>query len=825
MLLRVLARSYGRYVRSTIRFSKATSVHAKIWLNRINYFATCRLPRDVQMTTTRFRPLIGVFAKVCLPLLASLLLVACNNADPYAGQNISGNILEPRTINPLDPNQSAVTQIALFANKPVTGLYYVCADNHSTRDYVHTSSSTTTDSSGASTVVVTPVPVALCGNDASAVTYYLGKQDAVNNTKNFVALGKLALPVFSPLGADGKHRFCNEADACGDQYGGVSASKFLFNRSLADLAGAPARLDVSDSFDTNDICKSGKSDACQIVYLMALLQALDANKGATDEISIANTTNDVLADPANAAAIHFSSLKLNYPNYADFKAAWTPFVNQVCANNACNGLPVTLTPSLAAEVTQGSARLGAGNYNLDYGSLMPGYVGYYGNASTVGTFSSKGPVFGVNFFAYPDGTLAAFGTAAFLQSACPNKPSRLEDVANYLICVVLNIKPANYVIAAGGLNSVAAIGVDGQLNNVHLQSLVPPTTGFGLDLHMVGRVLGNLLYDGRVPPSVPGRPSDFTLDYPSNNYVLSDSEKGSLMGDFFNFQMPDPGDGSVGGTTTVGGVGVDPAPFPVRIGKSGGGQTTPLDAAVLAQLSGQYYRLQLMRFCTQGESCTTVIPTAEVGSDAAANYADAVCPLGVTCDSTNPVFKPVNETPVTIPYGGTVQVVNIKFDTFAPATGFLNATLLNSSCAPVTDILNHPIRVGTVIATPTPVTNANDPSKNIAATADVTFFFSPPDTNSNSYSDMPLGVTLTGRIKLTDTTWPIYRLGDDNFLAGIRAHWQGGGYQMTDYLKTIGVTSTAAYDSLSLDEKQLATALAAGAVNGTKLDGSCQPVP
>lgn len=771
------------------------------------------------MTTTRFIFTQGLVAKLAFPLLTVLLLVGCNNADPYGGQNISGNILSPKTVNPLDGDAKALTQVALFAGKPVDGLYYICADSHGTRAYT-TQMSTTSDSSS----VVTSVPVALCGNEAASMGFYLGKRETANNTKNSVLLGKVVLPFFTPVGSDSKHRYCINQDACGDQYGGISETKFLFDFSLADTQISPASVDVSGSFDASGNCVAGKEKACKVVYVMALLQALDENKGTGAEISIPLAANEYLADPNNAAAIGFAGLNLNYTSYAAFKTAWDAFVSHVCDNGSvCNGLENfsgTLLPELEGDVAASKARLQAGNYSLNYTDLLSGYGGYY-NSPILNGWVVNDPSFSTNFMVYADGYMAGFGAAAMLKSVCPNKPSGAatsQQITDYLICVVLSVKASNYVLATG--MQPVTLDQSGQIQNLKLVSLEAPTTGTGFDIDLVGRVLNGFLYDGRQPQSTPGELTDFGLDYPANtassgNFVLADSDKGSIWGSFFDTILPASTDGSIGVDTSG-----NPTPFPVRLNKSGGVQNTPLDQSVLSMLSGQYYRVQLQRFCTEGEACTAVIPVDEVGTDAADNYPDSICPMDEICGSANPAFKPSKEAPMTIRQGNVTDAVNLRFGVWDGHSDHLDITLLDDSCQPVTDSNFNAMRVGTVIATPAPNTSI---TPNIGDTADISLFFVPPDTAS--VSKMPfLGVSLSGRIDLAGT-WPIYRLGDDNFAAQVRAHWQGAGYQATSFFKSKNVSTVTAYHALSLDDKQMAFALTSGAATGQLLQssGSCQP--
>lgn len=781
-----------------------------------------------------------------LPLLALFLsasLVGCNNSDPYSDAKLSGDILQPSDVDPLDPDSTAATQIALFAGKPVKGLFYVCADNRSTRDYVHSISSTTTNSSGVSSTVVTPVPIALCGNDATSVTFYLGYKESTGSKKS-VALGTVGLPVFTPTGSDGKSRYCNNSDACGDNYGGISNSKFLFNFSLADTQTAPARLDVNGVFnaDPASTCKnSGSQNACQVIYLQALLQALDANRGLGAEVDIPAAVNTYLAE-TGAAITHLADLKFDYPSYAAFKSAWDPFVENACKD--ANGTPAvlcagalptdtgTLTTELANTVTQGSARLRAGNYSIDYSSQLAGYALYYNGAHPVLTEMVTKGAMNVSLLVYPDGRFAGIGKAIDTKQLCPNADLTTVDGINaYVMCIVFSTTRDHLLMATGDAGGVPLLSNALELKNLNLKSL---STGTPVAMQVKGQVMGNFMHDGRVPTNnVQGKVPDFKLDYPASNYVLKDSSKGSLLGSFFNITLPpyltDDGSGTVTVGTNPNPVnGGDPWPFPVRMNQTNVFQTTPLDQAVLDQIMAAtpaWYRLQLMRFCAGtevGSAECSLIPASEIGDDPSFNYPTKVLSTNTAITQEKPSANTLN---------GVVSNVNLRFvDIGQPGARSLVLELLKDDCSgPVLDAQNQPIRVGYVMATPP---GSGTPS---VASADITVLFAAPDVAS--VGKMPhLGVGLAGRINLNDVTatdgtpvWPLYRLGDTGFAGGVRAHWSDDSlYQVTDYiqwLRTPGNVSPtpAKLDDLTADQQDMANALSAGAVVGQRLDASCQP--
>ena len=78
------------------------------------------------------------------------------------------------------------------------------------------------------------------------------------------------------------------------------------------------------------------------------------------------------------------------------------------------------------------------------------------------------------------------------------------------------------------------------------------------------------------------------------------------------------------------------------------------------------------------------------------------------------------------------------------------------------------------------------------------------------------GTQVQGRIDLSQPEKPVFRLGDDNFEAGIRAFWQDF-YQPGRYAQD--------YDTYTGEVGHTLQALASGAAAGVALDGSCVPVP
>jgi hypothetical protein len=77
------------------------------------------------------------------------------------------------------------------------------------------------------------------------------------------------------------------------------------------------------------------------------------------------------------------------------------------------------------------------------------------------------------------------------------------------------------------------------------------------------------------------------------------------------------------------------------------------------------------------------------------------------------------------------------------------------------------------------------------------------------------GTQIQGRIDLNASGKPMFRLGDDNFEAGIRAFWQDF-YQPGRYAQD--------YDTFTGVVGHTLQALAGGAAAGVELDAGCVPV-
>ena len=80
------------------------------------------------------------------------------------------------------------------------------------------------------------------------------------------------------------------------------------------------------------------------------------------------------------------------------------------------------------------------------------------------------------------------------------------------------------------------------------------------------------------------------------------------------------------------------------------------------------------------------------------------------------------------------------------------------------------------------------------------------------------GTRIEGRINLDAAEMPIFRLGDGNFTAGLRALWQDS-YHFARYQRSLAIEPP-----FPVDVQLTAQSLAQGAVAGVGVDATCTPL-
>lgn len=706
-------------------------------------------------------------------LLGAGLLVGCNsggNTYNSGGQNVGGPILKPSTVNPLDPDSPA-TEVALFINQPVKGLSYSCNGVKSTSKFISSDNGSVTGN----------LPVARCGNNARSITFYLGKKDASGFSHN-IELGKLLLPM-TTLGSDQKTRF-NPSN------GSISSATFMFDRSVSDMQSAPSRLDVNNSFDGAGTCKSSRQAACELVYKTALLQALGNTQD--DTLVIPPRANTVAANPEKNGHITIPN-NFTYSSYKDFKSSWEGYLHAVKP-----GAIFLSFNAVIARINEGAHRLRAGTYTLDWGGSLGSYKLYYNSCYLYNLLALNS-----DWLVYPDGTIAGFGYGV---SDTKYKPNICPDLSN----------PNELDSSKSGFLAVSSGALDNSLNLRNV-SMTAVDSNQSATLNFFGRFFGEFLYDGREPQlSDKAKTTDFQIDFPTAKTRLADAEKGSVTGQLFDFKLPDYASGNKVTVTENQGSFL-PTPFPLRMLKGAALQAAPLAPDVIAKLPDNY-AISLLRFCGSNETGCSAIPTSDIGVNG--NYPETVCTLSVTdshgenrCGNTVTIKNETAKRNIATDTSNADSDVYLHFDTTS-IPGNVIIELLDQNQDPVLDPSSgQPMRVGFVTATPKSGSVSDD-------TVDIHLLFA--STNADT---MPqLGSALSGRIDLSDGCMPIYRLGDANYAAKIRARWTDSfGYASHVYREQQGIGKK---DAPTAAQSERIASLSAGAVQGWNADdASCRPSP
>ncbi len=688
--------------------------------------------------------------------LAGSLLTACNEQNPYDDQNI-GEADKPFDTDP----SSGLTRIALYASKPIQGLYYVCNGQAKGRSY-------TQPVRNASQLVATNVnkdniPVARCGNDATQVTFYLGVRNQLATNKA-VKIGSIKLPNITVSGTDGKVRH----DVVS---GKLSQAPVYLSYSMADLQNSPNRVNVAAAFDAQGNCKANREDACAIVYKTALLMAIDESQSSEGVLDISLDDSHLMADSATYASKGF-----NQSSYSQFKVDWQPYVTA-----AGGALPATITSvfpyagnpnaSAAENILQGAGRLNAGTYKLTVTNQITS------NVQTKNRLAGRA-------WAYPDGSLAGIGIYnKDPNNVCSAEIGALEsggvptsqEWADFLVCIMQNKTGANYFILTGAQNNNPRITPDNTLADIQLSFLKPGSTQHPA---LTGRLFNGFLYNGATLSGTNGNSginrNGFSLDYPG--YSLASGEKGQLTG-------PLPG--------------VSSSSYPVRMNQTASIQLPPLSSVALGSLNnGDIYKIQLMRYCTDAEknnsACQAIPqPSKEIGKSG--NYATDI--PGANAGSAK-------ERPRINVYGVATSGNAIYLQFNQQTNGVWALNLYKNDCSGlVENAQGNPLKVGYAFATPS------------ETSVDISVTLLPRD-KGNVSSFPQFGAHLEGRIDLADTSWPLYRTGDDSFNDQLRAHWTDPtAYYSFEYLQTV-----TDYSKNSV--KEMLGSLGGGAVKARKV-GSC----
>ncbi len=586
----------------------------------------------------------------------SLALMGCNGGEDFSGATVRGC---PAGAS-CDESVRGEVFVELSGPK-IANVGYKCTG---TEVVFFTSAIelTTTDSDGE--VKVIPPYTALCPASSQKIEFFLG-DGLFEGSK--ISLGSYLFP--------------------------QQLQKERFQVTVADLIMPPSRTTIDNS----------------VLYRSALLQALDNDGNADDEVTIQSRTNDekqlgvgvdvneVIDD--NADLIPSQPFD-GYANYSDFTQAWQPLINAVNAELSANSKSLVAdfdadTTAYEARIKVAADRTRAGLYSFESASEC--------------LFVDECD------FTASDGSRFAFGMSSLVL------PNGKVLAGGQLVRSIDSDTELDFV----GLQSVAALS--DELILLSSNTLVPavqltgagigPTTPSVTDALLQGRIFGQTLYTGLTINSN----SDFKLDYPSSGYIVEDTEKGRLEGKLLGRDVPDGENGN---------------PVPVRGTKTGSVEIS-LDPTLLASLQGDY-RVSLMRPCVgegdDGSECVSIPnPTLEIGT----NYPESIKRGVTTVD--------ISEERTRVDASGVAD-----FCLTINAEGLITAGI-SGACG--TDY-----EVGMVTRTLVDSNSAN------------VFLRLAPGLDVSDQSPH-YNVEIQGRIDLDVACSPMYRLSDANFDDQIRAGW------------------------------------------------------
>lgn len=596
--------------------------------------------------------------------------------------------------------------------------------------------------------------IARCATSADRIEFFVGGTDTDSRR---ITLGTAFLPLCTgrSVGSTGS--------ACG---GGTG----YFQVTLADII--PAR-DTDLGLISSSPARRESADN-EVRNLAAFLAALD-NGSSTRAIVI---RDDAINQAGTAPPTSFAG------TWPEFEAYWSGWLTTIGAT-----LPSAASAQQMVQVAADRTRTGL--YYLEHDSFF--YTGAFQRPATnikvilpfmVLPGRPNGAVAEVRAVG---AVLAAAGTDSNIESAVDvlalNRSARLDEEQIFTSA------------SSGPWES---------------QSVIDPVVA---SLNFNGRILGAGAYDNLT--STLDR-NDYLLDYPATGvYSIREADVARFSG-------------------TVNAGGAAPVPYvdePFRVARTGYVAAT-MDAALLGQAAG-FYRLTLYKACVENAAACQPIPEKEIGPGL--NYPDYIDNDDCDDDDPDPAKRPVgglcNGTPDDVavdvvnerPRGGagyafaegsfTVQILSngdIVTDRDGQCRSLNSTTLERDNGAGST---RQEDRVGFVTRTTPAGEVITSDSVNVLV------YMAGGREQATGLEALPhFGTQIQGRINLSLPGMPMFRLGDDNYVEGVRAFWQDF-YQaalfanpLTDFSGTNG---------------HRIKALQTGAVQAVRLDGvagNCQPV-
>jgi hypothetical protein len=700
---------------------------------------------------------------VCL--MAPWSLVACNGGEDFSDADIGGPVVQPEPGGggPLDENIERLT--IEFLDDRVENLGYDCfGDPDQGGGYIgrrEDSSGNQTDQNEDETGEL-PL-IATCGPDASSVEFFIG---TLENPNNRLVLGTYYLPQL------------------------VQQPRYQI--TPADIVQSPARILADNT--------SGVANR-QALYVSALLQALD-NEPDESIIQVPQAAHDTVAAccPEGHDSQPTPSTLWDYDNYNsggdEFVAAWQAWMDEVVDRNSSNpdapGAVKGFSDSSVDEKSDVQARLNKTLDRLRAGTYQLVSAPYTREFIKTGEGSAFVPpmVLQLPFLVYPDGRVQGIGYAADVS----NNDNQAEIESDTLVALEGSARMDRQLRFKGGDGNCGSGSECWPMRNVFDTSSDPD-----VEMDLYGRILGISLYYGiDGPPSSSPDSSDYDPDFPQNGVYELDpaTDGGRYDGEAFGQSFDDELlQGSVQGIVAV------------NVDEDHYGTTNGLS----------FYRLTPKKACNDSSASTsqggcTDIPENELDG---VNYPSELDSDGTGDEDEGIPVEQEQDKPSTAPSGspGDLQGFSLEIRD----DGYI-VTDLDEDCEPTTfdsgtgeyyeqggnPADDREYRVGFVTRT-----NGDMSTGSVNITVHMTGPAALKDTLPH------YGLRTTGRISLAGSSdredKGLYRTGDLNYEAGIRALWldqaAGSGYAYKEYEREVG-------GDLSVSQKRERLSRIRGALEG-----------
>ncbi len=529
--------------------------------------------------------------------------------------------------------------------------------------------------------------------------------------------------------------------------------------------------------DLNNSPWRESSDLPQTRNVAALIQGLDADFSTSDIIEIPNAAHDILDDMPELAE------PLNTELYDEFRDQWSvgeagsDTYFEIVDDAVAGGIAgLNLDPDVPlAKVKAANRYTAAGNYS--FRSCL--FITCRNAADDIVSVNLPGRLsndsrIGEWPLILPNGKIMGVGFAARATSSTGSVDAEQELVAfskDSRVNDLLQLENARVVSIEDGSNAT--------------------------DLAVQGRFLNKLMYNDYLPENGVGS-TDIELNYPTVADSLSPGDRGALSGELLSSTVPDD----------------DKIPLTAEI--EAAPQAEPDQATIDMLASNGPYTMRLMRACLEGANepapaeCSPIPnPSEEVKSDGSGNYFP-INGKDVTDEQPRGDF-----------YDNSTEIcLEVLSDVGEPNNGIIIAGPSDGSCPTALE----QYEIGFVSRT---FINAGS---NVPESANLTFLVAPDAANPPGSSHF--GVTVLGRVDLTASCSPMYRTGDPNFNAGLRAVWVDDFYpyvQQKEWIEDLGPAPEGQnYTVADLPEAQqeMLVAISTGAVQffAGQSGDSCDPL-